>query len=105
MSEPTPAPEVTSMLWKFHLLTTASTYFPSIVEGAARYRNKQYTPQLLAFVASRPAVLTAIVLHIHDGVAEAVDPVLERMLTINGTAVDSTILAAVDSFFAPPSGA
>ena len=89
---------VTSQLWKFVQLTTTSTYFPLLVQGAALFAGKTYTPSMLRFVAAQDTVLGAISLEFKDGVSEPVDPVLERLMVDSGPAVDSVILSAVQAF-------
>ena len=87
---------ITSRLWVFIQLTTASTWFPLLVQGAALSVGKIYDQALLAHVASRPEVLDAIQLHVQpDGITSPVDDVLRSLIVNAGAAVDATITAAV----------
>lgn len=105
--DPAAEPEripVTSRLWKFMQLVNNSNYLPVLVQGAALMTRKEYTLALLAHVAANETVLNAIDLTFSDGVAEAVDPVLERLITTNGAGVDAVILDAVRNYSPPSAG-
>lgn len=101
MTETTPAPLVTSRLWRFVLLVNHSAYFPRLVEGAALALGKPFSREMLAHVASRPDVVDAIRVTTADVGPAAVDTVIERLVVDNGKAVDDIILAAVQSYTPP----
>lgn len=88
--------ELKSRAWKSALLVNGSAHFPIVVQGAAAWAGVPYSADLVAFVATRPAVVDAI--PILDG---AVDQALERLGQEHGEAMDAILDAAVRAYQAP----
>lgn len=89
---------IESRLWRYIQLVSHSTYFPMLVQGAAHRQGKPVTDRMIAYVASREVVLDAMEIRVGD----AVDTLLERLMTQNGEAVDQVIQAAVDEYQESP---
>lgn len=75
-------PRVTSKFWIALQLMDASQYFPRLVEMAARAKSKEYTRDLLGYVAYSSEVTSAIPVYISpDGGTTSVDEAIERFMT------------------------
>lgn len=89
--------KITSNLWISSQLVNNSTFFPALVRSAAQFLGKEYSEDLLWFVAQRTEVLGAIQLNLN----EPVDVALSELISTDeatGAAVDSVITTAVNSY-------
>lgn len=92
--EEEPVQEIHSYLWKSSELVHNSGYFPRLVEAAAWKKNKEYTPDMLRYVASTEAIVDYITLPVGEGI----DAALMQLVYEQGPVVDDAIEHLVDIY-------